>query len=124
MSTKIKGNDSVRLDGESADRDLSGLAAAWASVIVSGGTPTINDSLNMSSLTDDGAGLTDYNYTSNFADANYNPLSAGGLGTNYLFLASGTKATNQVLMVSVNASNAAEDNNTQSSGMSVLGDLA
>ena len=32
---------------------------------------TVRDSLNQSSVTDDGTGLFDYVYTTNFADANY-----------------------------------------------------
>jgi hypothetical protein len=103
---------------------IDGTSKAWASVIVSGGTPTINDSLNTSSLTDDGVGSTDYNFTNNFTDANYNPVAAGGLGTNYLSMGLGVKATNQALVVSVNSSNSSEDNSTQSSGLSIMGDLA
>ena len=92
MSTKIKGSDAVRLNGESADRDLSGLAAVWAKITVSGGTPSLASSTNVSSLTDDGTGIVQTNTTAAFSstssfsvlcDSEYTSLSGTGAFIHY-----------------------------------------
>ena len=89
MSTKIKGNDSVRLDGEGADRDLSGIAAAYVSVD-GAATPTIFDSENVTSLTDNGVGIYQVNLTQNMAASDYStsvgPNASGANTVAYLRL--------------------------------------
>ena len=50
---------------------LSGSAKVWASMDASSGTPTLEDSLNTSSVTDHGTGLFDFNYTNNMGNSNY-----------------------------------------------------
>lgn len=62
--------DNLRKASESADRDISGVAAAWVNF---NGTGTIaaRDSLNVSSLTDHGVGGYTTNLTSNFNAADW-----------------------------------------------------
>jgi len=48
-----------------------GVAKAWVSLNFPAGTPTINASLNVSSLTDNGAGDFTVNFTTAFSSANY-----------------------------------------------------
>jgi hypothetical protein len=70
MSTKIKGSGAVTKNGETNDRDLSGMAAAWVNF---NGTGTIasRDSLNLSSLTDNGTGNYTVTLSSDMGNANY-----------------------------------------------------
>ena len=48
-----------------------GVAKGWASWTISGGTPTLNANLNVSSLTDNGVGDFTINWTTAFSSANY-----------------------------------------------------
>ena len=50
---------------------VDGSAKVWASMDASSGTPTLEDSLNTSSVTDHGTGLFDFNYTNNMGNSNY-----------------------------------------------------
>ena len=77
MSTKIKGNDSVRLNGESADRDLSGIATAWANIQGSG-TVAIQDSLGVSSIADNGTGDYTYTWANAMSNGDYSYSGSGG----------------------------------------------
>ena len=61
----------IQATGETASRPVSGVAAVWASMDASSGTPTLEDSLNTSSVTDIGTGLFDFNYTNNMGNSNY-----------------------------------------------------
>lgn len=67
--------DNLRKSSEGADRDISGVAAAWARWDMTG-TPSFTGSLNMSSITDNGVGDQTPTVTSAFAAADF---SAGGL---------------------------------------------
>ena len=50
----------------------SGVAAkAWVNYYYTGGTPTIYDSYNVSSLTDNGTGDATINFNNNMSDTNY-----------------------------------------------------
>ena len=60
----------VTLTGQSA-------AKATCSFYHSGGTPTIIDSTNVSSLNDQNTGTADVNYTSNMATSSYVTASSG-----------------------------------------------
>lgn len=63
--------DNLRKASESADRDISGVAAAWVHFSVLGGAVTLEDSLNVSSLTDVGVGTFSVNFTNNMSNALY-----------------------------------------------------
>lgn len=69
MSTQYFGNNTVKLNGESVARDLTGIAAMWANLNGTG-TIALRDSLNVSSVTDRGTGLYTLNTTSAFASTN------------------------------------------------------
>lgn len=49
----------------------SQMSSAWAYITVSGGTPTVASSFNVSSVTDHGTGDFTINFTNALADANY-----------------------------------------------------
>ncbi len=78
--TAYKGNDTIRLNSESADRSLTGVAAAW--VNYNGiGTIAIRDDANVSSITDNGAGDHTTNFTNNMADASYSAIGIASAGS-------------------------------------------
>lgn len=79
--------DNLRKARESADRDISGVAAAWQYMTISGGTVTLEDSLNVSSITDVGVG----DFTVNFSNGMDNALFAVSIASQYSS-ASGTGA--------------------------------
>ena len=105
-------------EGNSTTTNLQqGLAKAWAKYSQSG-TPAVDDSFNIASVTDNSAG----NFTSSFSNA---------MGSaNYAFPAisgeknmqqAGTDATGSCTLLSSNASNSASDGTNY---FSVHGDLA
>jgi hypothetical protein len=60
----------IQATGETAGRAVSGIAAAW--VLFDGtGTIAVDDSLNVSSLTDVGTGQYTINFTNNMGNAFY-----------------------------------------------------
>ena len=60
----------IQATGETATRAVSGVAAAWVNFNGTG-TAAIRDSVNVSSLTDNGTGDFRVTYTSDMANANY-----------------------------------------------------
>lgn len=82
MTSTVKVNN-LRKVSESADRDISGVAAAWVNF---NGTGVIanRDSLNVSSLTDNGTGQYYVNYSNDMAndDYSFSYYFGGGSGTN------------------------------------------
>lgn len=65
------GSIDVTGEGNSTTTNLQqGLAKGWCNFQQSS-SHTIRDSLNISSLNDDGSGLTDTNYSNNFANDDY-----------------------------------------------------
>lgn len=56
---------------------LDRLIKAWVSFNASTGTPTVNDSLNVTSLDDDGVGLIGINLSITMANANYGFVGTG-----------------------------------------------
>jgi hypothetical protein len=73
----------IQATGETASRPVSGVAAAWCNWDGTG-TPSIRDSVNSASLTDNGTGDIQVNFTSNMANGNYSCTAAGkytGAGT-------------------------------------------
>ena len=60
----------IQATGETATRAVSGVAAAWVNFNGTG-TVAIRDSVNVGSLTDNGAGAYTINFSSNMANANF-----------------------------------------------------
>jgi hypothetical protein len=86
IDTGTTANKIVILDGSAKlpavdGSELTGFTAAqtptdirikgWASVTYSGGTPTLNDSFNVSGITDTGTGQLTVTWDTDFASANY-----------------------------------------------------
>ena len=69
MSTLNVSNITDGTDTVETSYVLNGSAKAWCK-FQGTGTATINDSLNISSLDDNGTGNYDINYTNNFANGN------------------------------------------------------
>ena len=59
----------IQATGETATRAVSGIAAAWVNYTPA--SATVLDSINVSTLTDNGVGDTSVNYTSSMVSANY-----------------------------------------------------
>ena len=59
----------------------NGRAKAWVAFTVSSGTPSIDDNFNVSSLTDNGTGQIQVNFTSNMANANYGAVCTTEVST-------------------------------------------
>ena len=68
----------LTLTGEgSATTDVTqGLAKSWLSTTIISNTHTIQDSFNVGSITDDGAGRTDLVFTNNMANDDYSATQA------------------------------------------------
>ena len=68
--TSTAGSILVTGEGNSTTTNLQqGLAKAWANV--TNATPTINDSFNIASITDNGTGDHTLNFTNSMGNANY-----------------------------------------------------
>ena len=91
---------------------VNGSAKAWARYNASSGTPTINDSLNVSSMSDVDTGKHSYSFSSSFGNANY-AFTAGGsnVGTDSRLLLNNANApaTGSFQFVTINGSSAATD---------------
>jgi len=80
------GSISVTGESNSTTTNLQqGLAKSWASATISSNTHTLQDSLNVSSLTDDGAGRTDVVFSNNMNNANYSATSMCSISGDDLF---------------------------------------
>jgi len=76
-----------------------GRAKAWCRFTVSGGTPSINDSFNISSITDNGTGDFDFVFATAMSNANYAAVSTSEVGSsniNIPCLVSNGQATSDV----------------------------
>jgi hypothetical protein len=71
MSTITVSN--IKKTGETASRDVSGVAAAWVSFTPA--AATVLDSMNVASLVDNGTGDTTVNFTSAMANGDYVEVS-------------------------------------------------
>jgi hypothetical protein len=67
----------IKKTGETASRDVSGVAAAWVNFNGTG-TIAVRDSVNVSSITDGGTSAYAVNYSSAMSDANYSFVLGGG----------------------------------------------
>ena len=68
--------DNIRIASESVSRPVTGVAAAWVSWSNEGEKPTINGSLNASSITYTRVGDVEANFTNVMADANFSVPTA------------------------------------------------
>ena len=121
MSTLTVTN--IKATGETASRAVSGVAAAWAFYNTKT-TTSIYDSMNVSSLTDDGTGITSINFSNNFIN-NYYAASAiaADQAVSTAFCTDVYDRTSSVLDINTrNTSNAGIDCNRVSAA--VHGDLA
>ena len=59
-----------------------GSAKAWATVNASSGTPTLLDNHNVTSISDEGQGVYDVNFTNSFINTSYATTCAAGQGGN------------------------------------------
>ena len=62
--------ENIRIASEAASRPVTGVAAAWC-FFQGTGTVAINNSLNVSSITDNSVGSYSENFSSNMDSANY-----------------------------------------------------
>lgn len=71
MSTLITSNISDGTTSVGTGYVVNGSAKAWLAVNAAGGSPTISDSLNVTSVTDDATGQRTVNLTNAFASTAY-----------------------------------------------------
>ena len=69
----------IKATGETASRAVSGVAAAWAKYGMDDNT--IDDSVNLSSITDNGSGDFTNTWINGFNTASYSHIANGSIGT-------------------------------------------
>lgn len=112
----------IQATGETASRAVSGVAAAWMNFADSS-TATINNSFNISSITDQGTGQYTPYFTNSFNDHYYAALGSTEQGSSDLTFEIRTTATNYYDMwLSVGGSMG--DNVITDASSTVTGDLA
>ena len=77
MSTITVSN--IKKTGETASRDVSGVAAAWVNFNGTG-TVAVRDSMNVASLTDNGTGAYTLNLSDSMDNSNYSVSAASEAG--------------------------------------------
>ena len=90
----------------------NGSAKAWARYNASSGTPTVNDSLNVSSMSDVATGKHSYSFSSSFGNANYAFTAGGsnvGSDSRHLFNNANAPATGSFQFVTINGTSTATD---------------
>ena len=115
------GDITITSEGGSATMQLQqGVAKMWCRVNYSSGTPVASDSLNVSSLDDDGVGDIDYNFTNNPTSLNCSTVAtSASSSTSTLFAA--VESTSNARTLQYNSSGSAVDHNAS---VSMHGDLA
>ena len=68
----------IRGEGSNQTSIQQGLAKSWLSSTIATNTHTIQDSFNVGSVTDDGAGRTDLVFTNNMANDDYSATQSAG----------------------------------------------
>ena len=112
MSTLTVSN--IQKTGETASRDVSGVAAAWCTIGQTG-TTALKDSLGVTSVTDNGTGKSTLAFTNDFSNQNYAAATAieDGSGFNDVRTVnrdnSQTRAVGQFAFYSVNGTNSVAD---------------
>ena len=114
------GSIEITGEGNSTTTNLQqGLCKMWCRVNYSGGTPINSDSLNVSSLDDDGTGDIDYNFTNNVASLNCSTVgSSASSSTSTIFVV--VESTANARTLQNNSGTDVEHNNS----ISLHGDLA
>lgn len=107
---------------------VHGTLKVWAHFNISGGTPSLTDSMNVSSIDDDGVGDFGLNLTNNLSAANES-AGTGSSGGGGLPAGRGNNAdveadTASSLKVSVYTSNVLGLIDSTNTGIMVVGDLA
>ena len=128
MSNLVVSNISDGTDTVETGYVVNGSAKAWVSFSTST-TTTINDSINISSLTDNGTGDTTVNLNTNMSSISY--MFIGGLGFNgtgavnsrsvYQTARTVSSSRSRTYYVDVSTSNATD---ADYNGVSIYGDLA
>ena len=118
MSTLNVSNITDGTDTVETGYVLNGSAKAWAHFTTIS-TTTLVESLNVSSLTDNGTGSTNVNFTNNFANNDY---AIGANANDYHATTSGTNTSSTARTVVSSSSHVAADASTVS--QLVVGDLA
>jgi hypothetical protein len=110
----------IQATGETASRAVSGVAAAWGAKNSAG--TSILDSFNISSLSDNGTGAAQWNYSNNFANVNY-CFSSGVRAAGARYIAADTS---KILVSSLEVStyNSSVSNADIEFGTEMNGDLA
>ena len=115
------GSISVTGEGNSTTTNLQqGLAKMWCRINYSGGTPVASDSLNVSSLDDDGTGDIDYNFTNSPSSLNCSTVATSNTSATSTVY-SAVESTANVRTLQYNSSGSAAD---QNNSVTMHGDLA
>ena len=100
-------------EGNSTTTNLQqGLGKSFVSATITSNTHTIQDSLNVASLTDDGAGKTDVVFTNNMNNDDYSATNSCAVDGTTLFSDLGTNTlitTSEYRNNTVNSSNSSTD---------------
>lgn len=105
---------------------LSGLAKAWLNVSVSSGTPSLDNSLNISSIVDNGVGNLGINFSAAFSSSAYScgingRISSSGSGAHYTYYDLFNATASDGRMLNVQNSSSADPTHYSNN---VCGDLA
>lgn len=110
----------IKKTGETASRDVSGVAAAWVN---GSAAAVISESLNVSSGADNGTGDYTYTYTSAMLSTAYVANTDPRVGSSVIYTANPTSLTTNSISLSsyVASTNTRSDRQTLTT---VMGDLA
>ena len=76
--------ENIRIASEAVSRPVTGVAAAWVNFNGTG-TIAIRDSVNVSSITDNGTGWYFVNISNSFGNVNYSVVGSGAdVGNNFI----------------------------------------
>ena len=118
------GDITITSEGGSATQSLQqGLAKAWASLVQTS-TQTLNDSLNVTSITDNGTGETTVTYTNVMSNSNYSSQATIGNNQNRKVIYNANNTTRLKLEVWEHASNPLTADDAAHVCGQVTGDLA
>lgn len=115
------GNITVTSEGGAATMQLQqGLAKMWCRINYSGGTPVDSDSLNVSSLGDDGDGDIDYNFTNSPSSLNCSTVATSNTSAASTVFSAVESTANVRTLQYDSTGNPADQNNS----VTMHGDLA
>lgn len=110
----------IQATGETASRAVSGVAAAWVNFNGSG-TIAARDSVNVASLTDNGTGDYDVNFSNNMGNANYCSTSASRNRATGSTQSGNAVSSKQIQMYETASGSASDVDNVN---LAIHGDLA